>query len=95
MLSAVGAGSVGTATVMMTSGRGHTPEELTERCVAKLISISDTADPMVQAQAHAFKDKVRTLILHYMKQAVASEHTTLINRFNAAGHPELVALLRE
>ena len=31
----------------------------------------------------------------YLKQAIASEHTTLYNRFVAAGHPELAVLLKE
>ena len=95
MFGQVGTMSVGNVKVVMTSGRGFTPEELADRAVDKIVSVSDTADPMVKAQAYAFKDKVRAVVLHYMNQAILSEHTTLINKFNAAGHPELAALLKE
>jgi len=78
-----------------TSGRGFTTDELTARCVDKIVSIADTADPMVQAQARAFKSQLHAVILKFMNQAVASYNTTLANRFVAAGHPELVAFLRE
>ena len=95
MLSNRGDMSLGGFTVHATSGRGFTPEELAARAVEKIVSISDQADPLVQVQAHAFKARVEAVILHYLKQAVASEHTTLYNRFVAAGHPELAVLLRE
>ena len=95
MMGQTGFGTLGNATACMTSGRGFTPEELALRCIAKIVSISEHADPIVRAQAEAFKAQVHAVILHYMKQAVASEHTTLMNRFTAAGFPELVALLKE
>ena len=87
--------TLGQAWVQATSGRGFTPEELADRAVAKIVSISDAADPAIQAQAHAFKGKVHAVVLHYMKQAVLSEHTTLLNKFIAAGKPELAAFLGE
>lgn len=95
MISNVGESAFGNVMVQTTSNRGFTPEELAERAVSKILSISDQADPMVQAQAHAFKARVYEVILFYMKQAVESNNTTLVNRFNAAGHPELIALLKE
>lgn len=95
MVGATGALTVGQAWVQATSGRGFTPEELTTRAVDKIVSISDSADPAIQAQAHAFKAQVHSVVLHYMKQAVLSEHTTLLNKFIAAGHPELAAFLGE
>ena len=93
MWTGASAVSVGKAVVMSTSGRGFTPEELAQLAVDKIVSVSNTADPLVQAQAHAFKDKVHAVVLHYMKQAVMSEHTTLLNKFIAAGHPELSVFL--
>jgi phosphate transport system substrate-binding protein len=39
------------------------------------------------------KEEIRVVLVRYMKQAVASHNTTLMNRFNKAGHPELVKLL--
>lgn len=96
MLGQTGLVELGLPTVVSTSGRGFSPEELAHRAVAKIVSVSSSIDdPIVRAQAEAFKEQVFSVVLFYLKQAVASNHTTLTNRFIAAGHPELVALLKE
>ena len=78
MIGQSGFVEIGTPKVMFTSGRGFTPEELAERCTDKLVSIADTVqDPMLRAQAHAFKAQVHSMVLSYMRQAVLSEHTTV------------------
>lgn len=82
------------AEVHTTSGRGFTPEEIAERCADKIISISDTADPVLQAQAHAFKKQVVQTVTQYLKEAVRCDRTTVYNALNDAGNPELAELIR-
>ena len=43
--------SPGDISVQTTSERGHTPEELSANAVAKIINISETADPIIKHQA--------------------------------------------
>lgn len=80
--------------VIATSGRGMTPEEVADLAMAKIIHVADTAPPEIAAQANAFKDRLRTVVTHYMKQAVASDRTTVYNALTDAGHPELAELIR-
>jgi hypothetical protein len=80
--------------VISTSGRGMTPEEVAELALAKLIFVSETAPPEIAAQANAFKDRMRAVLVHYMKQAIASDRTTVYNALTDAGHPELAELIR-
>lgn len=75
------------------SGRGFTPEEIAEKALDKIISVGGNCHPVIRDQAEAFKNEIRGVLVHYMRQAVRSNHTTLANRFRAAGHPELVKLL--
>jgi len=75
------------------SGRGFTPEEVAEQALNKIISVGGNCHPVIRDQAEAFKDQIRGVLVHYMKQAIRSNHTTLANRFRAVGHPELVKLL--
>jgi hypothetical protein len=75
------------------SGRGFTPEEVAEQALNKIISVGGNCHPVIRDQAEAFKDQIRGVLVHYMKQAVRSNHTTLAHKFRAAGHPELVKLL--
>lgn len=93
MFSAIAGGKIGEIKVGMVSGRGFTPEELAEQALSKIVSIGGNCHPVIRDQAEAFKNEIRGVLVHYMKQAVRSNHTTLANQFRAAGHPELVKLL--
>jgi len=80
--------------VHTTSGRGFTPEEIAERCVDKIIHISDAADPMIQQQARAFRKQVVSVVTKHLKDAVQSDRTTVYNALVDAGKPQLAELIR-
>jgi len=80
--------------VNTTSGRGFTPEELSEQCVGKIISVSDTALPGIRDQARAFERHIEKVVAYYMRQAIQSDRTTVFNAITDAGHPELAELIR-
>ncbi len=80
--------------VLTTTGRGFTPEEVAERCADKLISISDSADPVLRDQAHAFRRQIVKLLSFYMKEAIRSDRTTVYNAVKDAGHPKLAEAIR-
>jgi len=87
----MGIGPVGVRT---TENRGFTSEELAEQCADKIISISDTADPVIQQQARAFRGRVAKLVQVYLDQAVQSDRTTVYNALQEAGQPQLAELIR-
>ena len=80
--------------VHTTNGRGFTPEELASRCADKLVSVADTAPPAIRDQARAYKASVEKVVAHYMREAIASDRTTVYNALKDAGHPELAELIR-
>lgn len=80
--------------VHTTEGRGFTPEEVAERCVDRLISISDTAEPALRDQARAYKKQAHKLIAYFMREAIRSDRTTIYNALKDAGHPELAEAIR-
>jgi hypothetical protein len=81
-------------TVHTTDNRGFTPEEIAERCADKLISISDTADPVLQQQARAFRTAMVKVIAFYMQEAIQSDRTTIYNTLIDAGQPQLANAIR-
>ena len=85
----------GDVNVQTTSGRGHTPEELSANAVAKIISISDCADPAIKRQAEAFRDRMFQVIVHTLEQAIKSDRTTLYNEFKKQGHDDVAEILRK
>ena len=80
--------------VVTTQNRGQTPEEVAERCINKIVGISATADPVIRQQAEAYKKQIEQVIIHYMKQAIQSDRTTVYNALLDAGEPKLADLIR-
>ena len=81
-------------TVHTTENRGFTPDEVAERCVDKLISVSDTAHPAIRDQARAYKLHMEKVVAYYMREAIRSDRTTVYNALVEAGHPELADAIR-
>lgn len=84
----------GNVLVQTTSGRGFTPEEIAERALDKIIYVGKDANPLIRDQAEAFRENIRHVLVHYLKEAVQSDRTTIANRLREAGHPELINLLK-
>ena len=80
--------------IQTTEKRGFTPDEVAERCVEKLISVSDTTHPAIRDQAQAFKKHMEKVVAFYMREAIRSDRTTVYNALKDAGHPKLAELIR-
>jgi hypothetical protein len=80
---------VGSVSVHTTSNRGSSPSELAEFCIQKILYISESASPEVRQQAEAYKDRIKSVILFYLEEAVKSDRVTIQNAIKSSGHPEL------
>ena len=80
--------------VHTTHDRGHTPEEVAQRCVDKIITIREETHPLIRDQARAFKEQMVKVVAHYMKEAIKSDRTTVYNELKNAGQPQLAELIR-
>jgi hypothetical protein len=80
--------------VKTTENRGFTPEEVAKRCADKIISISDTADPVIRDQARAFKTNLVQVLTFYMREVIRSDRTTVYNALCDAGHKDLAEMIR-
>jgi len=86
--------TLGQVSVQTTQNKGLSPEYWTERILERLVSVSDNADPMVKAQADAFKDQIEKVILIYMKQAILSDRSTVAGMLEKQGHKEMANIIR-
>ena len=86
--------SIGDLGVTTTQNRGHSVEELAEMATNKLISISDNADPMVKAQAHAFRDRCKWIITYYVREGIKNHICTVCNELEKQGHKEMANIIR-
>lgn len=84
---------LGPIVVQTTNNRGFTPEEIAERALDRVISIGVESHPAIREQALAFRAQLRGVLVHYMREAVNSERTTLAAKLRQAGHEGLVPLI--
>jgi hypothetical protein len=70
------------------------PEELAERAVEQIVSVSSSVDPVVRQQAEAFRNRIYHVVLGIIKQAIKSDRTTLINEFIQQGQSDTADILR-
>ena len=86
--------NVGSVVVETTENKGLSPEYWTERILERLVSISEGADPMVKAQAEAFRDSIKQVVLMYIKQAIASDRSTVAGLLDKQGHRDMADIIR-
>ena len=94
-MSNAGTVELGVFRVETTNHRGFTPEEIAERALDKILFVGTQSHPVIREQAEAFRDQIRHVLIHYMREAAMSERTTLANKFRSAGRPELIDLLNQ
>jgi hypothetical protein len=80
MIGHEGIPTIGNVSVMTSNNGGHSVEEVTELLLRRIISVADTAPPAIRAQAVQFQDSLRSLIRHYMAEAVRSDRATLAGK---------------
>ena len=81
---------LGRVTVTAENGRGHPPEFWAEKCVERIVGISDMEMPdHVRQQAHAFRDAVAAVTLHCMREAIKSDRSTVKAFLIRNGHEAL------
>ena len=54
MSDSVSAGEIGNALVFTTDNRGHSPEQMAEMALNKIMTVSDTAPPAIVTGKHPF-----------------------------------------
>ena len=86
--------TMGQVTVQTTNNKGLSPEYWTDRIMERLIAVSDNADPMVKAQADAFKQNIQAVVLLYMKQAISSDRATVAGLLEKQGHKNMAEIIR-
>ena len=85
--------SLGAVEVHTTQYRGHTPEELANMAIDKIMYVGKDAHPLIRDQAEAFKVYIHKVLVEYLNKAVRCDRDTLAHRLRQAGHPELIKLL--
>lgn len=85
---------VGSLGVTTTDNRGLSVDEVSEMAVNKIISVSDTAPAPIRAQAHAFRDACKKIVMYYMQEAIKNHMCTIGNQLEQQGQKDLANIIR-
>ena len=85
---------VGSLGVTTTDNRGLSVDEVSEMAVNKIISVSDTAPAPIRAQAHAFRDACKKIVMYYMQEAIKNHMCTIGNQLEKQGQKDLANIIR-
>ena len=94
MMSNEGLANVGSVNVFTADYRGHTPEELAEMTVEKIIYVGQNSHPAIIEQARAYRENIRAVLIHAFKMAQESERTTIIGSLTRNGFEDIAQLIR-
>lgn len=86
---------IGTPFVVTSNHGGHSPEQIADLCVNRLIVISDTAPPELAQQARAFRDQMLGVVLHYVKMAVVEDRKTVSAKLHSVGYEQLAQQIKD
>lgn len=84
----------GAVNVVTSSNGGHSPEQIAELCVDRLIRVADTAPPELAMQARAFKEQMLAVVLHYVKLAAVEDRATVVAKLEQAGLEVAAQMIR-
>lgn len=94
MLGSESQSSVGGFRVEVSQNGGHSPEAVAQRCMEKLIYTSNEMNPVIRDQVLAYKDRMHQTVLHYIKEAIKSDRTTIYHMLVKAGHADVAETIR-
>jgi hypothetical protein len=90
----VGSASPGSVSVMTSSNGGHSPEQVAELCVDRLISVSESAPPEIAIQARAFREQMLAVVLNYVKMAAREDRESVIAKLERVGATDVAQQIR-
>ena len=84
---------LGQLEVRVSSHRGYNVDEVADAAVGRILYVGENVHPVIRDQAVAFKEHIREIVAFYMKEAIKSDRTTVVNILKKAGHPELASII--
>ncbi len=94
MLDSIGSSEIADPFVFTSNNRGHSPEEMAEMAMNKIMVVSKDAPPVIRDQAIAHRDKLKEILIFYMNRMAQSERTTIWALMKQQGHEDMAEIIR-
>ena len=80
--------------IYTSNNSGHSPEQLADMALNKIMIVSENAPPVIRDQAIAHRDKLKEILIYYMKSMALSERTTIWALMKKQGHEDIAEIIR-
>ena len=90
----VSASEIGNALVFTSDNGGHSPEDIAEMALNKIMQVSDSAPPVIREQAYAHRQRLKEVLVFYMNKMCQSERTTIWALMKKQGHEDMAEIIR-
>ena len=94
MLGSNGQGDIGSVAVFTSVDRGHSPEQIADMALNRIMQVTETAPSVIKDQALAHRDKLREVLIYYMHSMAKSERTTIWVLMKKQGHNDIAEIIR-
>ena len=94
MSGSVSSSEIGNVLVFTSSDGGHSPEDIAEMALNKIMLVSDTAPPVIRDQAYAHRQRLKEVLIYYMNKMCQSERTTIWALMKQQGHEDMAEIIR-
>ena len=86
--------AIGNALVFTSDNGGHTPEQMAEMALNKIMLVSSSAPPAIRDQAIEYREKLKEVLVFYMNKMAENERTTILALLNQQGHSDMAEIIR-
>lgn len=86
--------AIGNALVFTSDNGGHTPEQMAEMALNKIMIVSSSAPPAIRDQAIEYREKLKEVLVFYMNKMAENERTTILALLNKQGHSDMAEIIR-
>tara|TARA_R110000824_G_scaffold89921_1_gene220034 strand:- start:46 stop:336 length:291 start_codon:yes stop_codon:yes gene_type:complete len=94
MFDANSSSDLGDVMVYTSSDSGHSPEQIADMALNRIMSVSETAPSVIRDQAMAHRDMLKEILIYYMKSMAQSERTTIWALMKKQGHHDIAEIIR-
>ena len=85
---------LGNALVFTSNNGGHTPEQMAEMALNKIMIVSSSALPAIRDQAIEYREKLKEVLVFYMNKMAENERTTILALLNQQGQGDTAEIIR-
>jgi len=94
MFDANSSSDLGEVMVYTSNDSGHSPEQIADMALNRIMSVSENAPPVIRDQAMAHRDMLKEILIYYMKSMAQSERTTIWALMKKQGHHDIAEIIR-